>query len=197
MGRREVSVATSYQRHLLQVAAVDLLLGQLIDRLHEQGLYERCLLVGTSDHGASFRAGDQFKTPTPTSLHEIMSVPFFLMLPYQRVSGVSDRNVETVDILPTLADVLGVQLPWLVDGQSATKSDGPERQDKTIFFGGARKQLKTLSSEQTEQLQYEEIIHRKLRLFGKTGLQAFSLGAYRGLVGRPISEYTVVKDGPI
>ena len=119
------------------------------------------------------------------------------MLPYQRVSGVSDRNVETVDILPTLADVLGVQLPWLVDGQSATKSDGPERQDKTIFFGGARKQLKTLSSEQTEQLQYEEIIHRKLRLFGKTGLQAFSLGAYRGLVGRPISEYTVVKDGPI
>ena len=188
----EVAVATNYQRHLLQLAAVDLLLGQLVDRLREQ---ERCLLVVTSDHGASFRPGDRFKTPTQTNLHEIMSVPFFLKLPDQRITGVSDHNVETVDILPTLADALGVQLPWPVDGQSATESNGPERQSKTIFFGGARKQLKTLPTGQPER--QHETIGRKLRLFARTGLNASSLGAYSRLIGTSTSEHTVMEGGPV
>ena len=191
----EVAVATSYQRHLLQLTAVDLLLGQLIDRLRKQGLYERCLLVVTSDHGASFRPGDHFKTPTPTNLHEIMPVPFLLKLPDQYITGVSDRNVETVDILPTLADALGIQLPWAVDGQSAMESDRPERQNKTIFFGGARKQLKTLPSGQPER--QHETIGRRLRLFGGTGLHASSLGAYSRLIRTQISENTVTEDGQI
>ena len=42
------------QRHLLQVGFADRLLGDLITRLREAELYERSLLIVTSDHGAAF-----------------------------------------------------------------------------------------------------------------------------------------------
>ena len=46
-----------YQRHLLQVGFTDRLLGRLIARLRETGLWDRALVVVTADHGVSFRVG--------------------------------------------------------------------------------------------------------------------------------------------
>jgi hypothetical protein len=36
--------------------------------------------------------------------------------PGQATGAVSDRPAETIDVLPTIADELGVDLPWTVDG---------------------------------------------------------------------------------
>ena len=44
---------------------------------------------------------------------------------------VSDANVLTVDVLPTIADVLNVSVPWSVDGRSAF---GPERSNNIKPF---------------------------------------------------------------
>ena len=43
-----------YQRHLLQVGAVDTWLGNLVERLREVGLFDEALLVVAADHGISF-----------------------------------------------------------------------------------------------------------------------------------------------
>ncbi len=45
----------SQQRYLLQAGFVDRLLGRLVRRLRERGLYERSMIVVTADHGVSFR----------------------------------------------------------------------------------------------------------------------------------------------
>jgi len=45
---------------------------------------------------------------------------------------VVDDNVETVDELPTIADVLGVDVPWKADGRSAF-GDRPRGDTKTFF----------------------------------------------------------------
>ena len=39
-----------------------------------------------------------------------MSVPLFIKLPGQTEGRIDDRNVESVDILPTIADVLGISI---------------------------------------------------------------------------------------
>ncbi len=132
-----LAVELNYLRHLLQVRYVDRLLGKLLDRLRDTGLYDRSLLLVTSAHGASFRPGDLFKEPSNTNFADIMSVPLLIKLPGQREGRIDASNVETIDVFPTIADALGSPLTWPTDGQSALRVQAVSRIAKTIFFSGA------------------------------------------------------------
>jgi hypothetical protein len=103
--------ALAYQRHLLQLEFVDAIVEQLLKKLETEGLLERALIVVTSDHGVSFRADRPFKGLRQDTLTDMMSVPLFIKAPGQRRGVVSDRNVQSVDVMPTLASILGVPLP--------------------------------------------------------------------------------------
>lgn len=120
------------QRHLLQVGFVDTLVGELVDRLRATGLYENCLLVITADHGAGFQPGDSRRLITPSNLPEILWVPLFVKVPGQSEGGRIDDNVQTIDILPTIAEALAVRGSWRWDGGSAlsARQRGPA---KTAF----------------------------------------------------------------
>lgn len=126
------------QRHLLQLVHTDTLLGQLLDRLEEVGLFDEALVVVTADHGMGFTPGGPVRLverqPVDVrSAAEIMWVPLLVKLPGQDEPVVSDANVLTVDVLPTVADVLGMQLPGLIDGRSVF---GPERTGGKPFLSG-------------------------------------------------------------
>ena len=109
----------SYQRYLLQVEFVDTLLGQLIAHLKSARLYEKSLIVITADHGVSFRPYDNRRSVTKTNFADIMAIPLFIKAPFQQQGEILDRNVEIIDILPTIVDILEIKLPWSVDGSSA------------------------------------------------------------------------------
>jgi hypothetical protein len=130
----ESAARQAEQRHLLQVGFVDTLVGRLLDRLEATGLYDRALLVVTADHGASFLPRQPYRLATMTNAADIARVPLFVKAPEQREGRVSDRNVETVDILPTMAELLDVELPWPVDGTSAVS--GIPRADKRLETRG-------------------------------------------------------------
>ena len=135
------AVQMGYARHLLQVGFADRLLGDLLHHLRQVGLYQDSLLVVTSDHGASFQASGRFKRPTVENFCEIMQVPLFIKLPRQNNGRRLERVTETIDILPTMAEALGLALPWPVDGRSALGEDPSPREKVRIFFGGARERL--------------------------------------------------------
>lgn len=97
-----------YQRYLLQLEYVDRLIGRLLTRLREQGLYDRALLVVTADHGVSFRAGTPRRYATRRNLPDIASVPLFIKGPGQRQGWVDDSPVQTIDVVPTIVDLLDV-----------------------------------------------------------------------------------------
>ena len=123
-GEDEWLVTQAYQRHLLQVGFTDGLLSLLLDRLREEGIYDDALVVVTADHGVSFRPGDRRRGVTPTNIHDIASVPLFVKRPGQDAARVVDRPVRTIDIVPTIADVLGAELPWDADGRSLFEPAG-------------------------------------------------------------------------
>ncbi len=135
------------QRHLLQLQYVDGLVGALLDELHESGLYDDALLVLTADHGISFRAGGPIRVLEgqrldPARQPDILWVPLFVKEPGQTDGDVSDANALSVDILPTIADVLDVELPFPVDGRSLLgpprgSSDKPFYVTDVIPFGVA------------------------------------------------------------
>lgn len=135
------AAALNYQRYLLQVGYADTLLGRLVARLRQVGIYDDALIVVTADHGASLRPGMSFRRPNESTFEEIAAVPLFLKRPGQRRGAVSDANVEVVDILPTLAAELGATLPWTADGANALDAARAPRPTKVMFFDRARKRM--------------------------------------------------------
>ncbi len=127
------------QRHLLQLAYVDDLIGVLVDELRARGMYDDALIVVTADHGISFEQGAPIRSIegqplTAASIPDVLWVPLFVKEPGQTTGEVSDANVLSIDVLPTIADVLGVELPWAVDGRSAL---GPPRSSTDKPFYGS------------------------------------------------------------
>ena len=148
--RDEWVVAQAYQRHLLQIGFVDAVVGRIISDLKAAQIYDRSLVIVLSDHGTAFRPGWPRRDLIPENAAEVMRIPLIVKLPagspvavpgtYRRgAQNVNDRNVETIDLVPTIADVLGIRLPWPTDGRSLVDPAGKEPAVKTIFYDMARR----------------------------------------------------------
>jgi hypothetical protein len=121
-------VVTGHRQYLQQVELVDRLLGELIARLKGEGLYDRSLVIVTSDHGAAFQPGRAYRALVDDSVYkDIAAVPLFVKLPGQRAAQVSDRQVSGVDLVPTVAGVIGADVPWDSDGAPIFGVQFPER----------------------------------------------------------------------
>lgn len=182
-----------FQRYLLQVGFVDKLVGELIARLKAVNFYDRSLIVITADHGVSFRPGDKRRPLTQSNYQDILPVPLLIKVPDQHEAVVSDRNVETIDILPTIADILGITLPRPVDGHSAIDPSIPERSEKVGFRRKARERL---VFEPDLDAKYDTL-ERQLALFGSgtkpDGL--FRIGPHNELVGRRVGDVGMAQAG--
>ena len=173
-------VDQSFQRHLLQTQFADRLFGRLLDRLRAAGLYDRALVVVTADHGVSFRAGDRRRTPTPTNLHDVANVPLFVKTPGQREGRVADGVVRTIDVLPTIARVLGVRLTGVDGVPAGTRGTDPgiELDVPDSWEGGTTGTYGTFLRQREERRRYER------SLLGAAHYDAFAIGPHPELVGR-------------
>lgn len=116
--RGAIQTRQGLQRHLIQLAFVDIELGRVIDSLDRQGIWDDAFVAVVADHGASFTEGTHYRDPTPDTVAEIFDVPMFVKLPGRQGSAVSDTNASTLDILPTLVAALGVHTDWSFTGVS-------------------------------------------------------------------------------
>jgi len=122
-----------HERMLLQLAYTDRLIGQVVERLKAQGLYDKSLVVLTADHGAGWTPGEKPRSLMVRNTPDLMWVPLFVKAPSQREGRVDDRNFEQVDLLPTVADLLGVPVPWKMDGLSQNGPPARQRGEKWWF----------------------------------------------------------------
>ena len=122
------------QAHLLQLAYTDRLLGDVIDRLQEQGIWDDALVVVTADHGQSMLPGTSGRRLTDQAATEaqIAWVPVFIKEPGQTRGETSDANWEQVDLAPTMAEALGLAVPFEVDGISHLS--GTRDRSKKYFY---------------------------------------------------------------
>ena len=133
----------SRQRHLMQVGETDRLFGQVMRRLHEQGMYDKTLFVVAADHGMSFKPNEfGRRVATEGNVDQVLWVPLFIKAPGQAEGQVSERNWEHVDLVPTVADMLGIKVPWETDGVSQAGAEEPRtRSDKWFFSKPGERQV--------------------------------------------------------
>jgi hypothetical protein len=186
--RREDPASTHFalQRYILQASYADKLVGKLIEKLKKSGLYDRALLIMTADHGINFRPGGYSRYLSGRNRHNIVPVPFFIKLPYQKEGVVSDQNAETIDILPTIADVLGTELPFPVDGQSLLHKAFRPRNSKRVHSKKNKAFVELSPHFNDKQKTVREIYSH----FGKSSerFQWFRTGKYKQFFGRPLAE---------
>ncbi|HEY8382970.1 MAG TPA: sulfatase-like hydrolase/transferase [Microvirga sp.] len=190
--------ALGYQRYMLQLGQVDTLLGELVGRMKSMGIYDSALIVVTADHGRSFIPGLRTRSTTPTSAHqasEMFKVPLFIKRPGQKEGQRSERHVHTIDIIPTLADVLGAELPWKADGVSVFAPNFPER--KTLQVGAIDGVAKPQEFDLAE-LTKTPRLPWKLATFGaRTPLDQLAVsGPYATYIGRSTADLPLMSDGP-
>ena len=187
-GTDEWETVQGFQRHLLQAQYADGLLGTLLARLREVGLYDRSLIIVAGDHGVSFWPNESRRSVAEKNRADILIVPLFVKLPHQQEAVVSDRNVEIIDIFPTIADVLDAELPWAVDGQSALGPPQSERSQKQMFRKVRQDVEHLVFKPGLEEL--ANTVRRKISLFGsgEDPRSIYRIGRFRSLVGRKIEQ---------
>jgi hypothetical protein len=135
-------VELAHRQHLLQVAYTDRLVGQVIDKLKAEGMWEKSLVVMGADHGQGWVPGEPSRALGRRNAPDLMWVPQFVKAPGQDNGRVDDRNWEQVDLLPTVADLAGVQVPWRTDGNSQAGEPARTRTEKWWFDIPGRRQVR-------------------------------------------------------
>jgi len=100
------------------VTQVDDQVGKLISKLKEVGIYEDTIIVFTSDHGEYL--GDHGRIQKGMPGHDcIINVPLIIRNPGHADKGLVTRDLfEGVDVVPTILDWCGIQVPESVQGKS-------------------------------------------------------------------------------
>ena len=102
------------------MSEVDANLGRLFAHLKEKGLWDNTLIVFTSDHGEQI--GDHWMLGKMGYFDQSYHIPLIVRDPDSRADGTRgvklDEFTENVDIMPTLLDWLGIDVPVQCDGMS-------------------------------------------------------------------------------
>ncbi|MBI3576605.1 sulfatase-like hydrolase/transferase [Candidatus Gottesmanbacteria bacterium] len=115
---------------------VDSNVARTLKALDDVGIRNNTIVIYMSDNGI-FYGEHQLERKGPTFFEEQLKVPFIFSYPVMTsAKGKSEALLSSVDILPTLLDILGIPIPTDVQGQSFAnilKRTGTEAR-KSAFF---------------------------------------------------------------
>lgn len=104
--------------YLAAISFVDAQVGRLIDAVKSLGLSNNTIIVFWSDHG--FQLGEHGLWFKQSLFEEASKSPLIICVPGTKSAGqICHRNVELVDIYPTLADLQGYSLYSLLQNPEA------------------------------------------------------------------------------
>jgi hypothetical protein len=187
----------NHLRHLLQVGYTDRQLGLIMRRMRRTGVFDRAVFVVVADHGIAFEVGVQERRQvTETNFEQVAAVPFFVKAPGQRDGRVDDAVARIVDVVPTVAGLLGTKVWWKHDGRSVF-SAAARRRDRVSMSRRDFSRVVSFSRAEFERRRHELRLWRARKygtgaeselLFGDPWASAYRIGPHSELIGRRVPE---------
>ncbi len=108
-----------------EILYMDYFIGQLIQKLKVDNLYNNTLIIVTSDHGELL--GEHGKLGHGSYLYqELLHVPLFIKYPAGEVSPKrTDLRLQLTDILPIICERVGITIPRNIQGTSPSQIKHP------------------------------------------------------------------------
>lgn len=172
-----------YPLQAMQIGAVDKLLGEMIDHLEAVGVWDESLVVVMSDHGVDMTAPGFTRRVDDTNAEEIFRFPLFIKAPGQTEGRIDDAPASTVDVLPSMIDLLGIETDWELEGHS-------------LFDGSERVIDRQVASDIDPALRLAAA-HQAQFPRGEDWLSLAAVGEGEDLVGNPVAGYRVGAPSPL
>lgn len=120
-------ISPSERNHLISqydgaLAYLDEHLGRLFAKLKAENLWDSSLVIVTSDHGESFGERNLIEHGSG-AVQSQLRIPLLIRYPGGARAEVKLARASTVDILPTVLAVAGIEIPAGVDGRSLLEAD--------------------------------------------------------------------------
>jgi arylsulfatase A-like enzyme len=101
-----------------EIYQTDHVLGKFFDELKNLKLYDNTVIVFTSDHGENFLDHPDYGIGHNELYDETVKVPLIVKAPEFPRNKAIDVQVESIDIMPTVLEILGIDMPNSIDGIS-------------------------------------------------------------------------------
>jgi arylsulfatase A-like enzyme/Tfp pilus assembly protein PilF len=100
-----------------EIAFVDAQVGRLLDALRARNALDDTLVIAIADHGEAL--GDHGEDEHGVFLYdEVIRIPWIAAGPGARRGHVVAEQVRAIDLMPTILDALGLEVPGGLDGES-------------------------------------------------------------------------------
>ena len=115
--------ATGYYAHIM---GLDSCIGNLQRAIEDAGIAENTIFVFTSDHGEMLGSHGWKSWQKQVSWAEAVRIPFLLKYPakYGKEGIEVDAPIGTPDVLPTLLNLAGLEIPKSIEGESMNYAIG-------------------------------------------------------------------------
>jgi iduronate 2-sulfatase len=126
------------------ITEMDDMVGRVVQSLKDKGLYENTIIIYTTDHGEHlFEHGLRGKH---CMYEDAVNIPFIISYPKLFKHNTTNNSlVSLIDIMPTLADLVGGKTPETAQGVSLVNilTSGSELKNRVVYseFRGADYQL--------------------------------------------------------
>jgi arylsulfatase A-like enzyme len=153
------------------IAYMDKCIGDLFEMLKSMDLFDNSLIIITADHGEEFQEHGYMLHSNPYDYEEIMHVPLVVKLPNagddfksRKRGNAIDGLVESIDIMPTILDLLEIKGPKM-QGKSLMDLMGGNEKGKEYVFGFGSNGSVFIRSERWKMLNDSGLKEGRFKLF--------------------------------
>lgn len=119
------------------IAELDAEFGRLHDFMSGKGIFEESYVILTSDHGELFERGTVAHL-TPLLYEEVIKIPLIISAPGQKSQQDIFTPTSSVDLVPTLLELLGRPVSKVTEGKTLPGLGGEGRTEDAIYIVEAK-----------------------------------------------------------
>jgi hypothetical protein len=197
---RPGAVITQRQRHLEMTRYVDSLVTALQRRLTQLGIWDSATVVVTADHGIGLQAGAPLRYYDDRVAAQVIGVPLFVHAPTMVDGAIVAMPAQTIDVVPTVAAALGVQIPWSVDGRDLHHP--PSNRTRHVFEiqepadSRGNRDYRLIAVDVSSHLEDQLSAARMWRAAEGGALGSWMIGPRAELLGRRASDFEIDESAP-
>jgi arylsulfatase A-like enzyme len=123
----EDRVAAYVARYDAEIRHMDAAFGRVVAALRRLGVYDESAILFTSDHGESLGEHDYYFEHGRFAYDATLRIPLLVKAPGQRAGEVVHDQVSTLDVLPTLLALIGLEATPDAAGRDLVAGRASER----------------------------------------------------------------------